>query len=122
MSRILGDTGWKGIGNVVGGDEYARGDVEVVQGKEKRPCMSCKSWEKDEHRLIEHLLWKGLEPRPDGKFITPIAKDFPGRRSLVIDPKSWGFCRLETRPTDCLATCPAWQPVKTAAELASRIR
>lgn len=122
MAKNPSDTGWQGISHVVGGEGYARGDIELVKGTEERPCMMCKSWEKDEKRLIEHLLAHGLEPRPDGKFVTPIAKDFPGRQSLTIDPRSWGFCRFESRPTDCLATCPAWQPVVKAEDLASRIR
>lgn len=107
----------------VGGDgaEYARGAVELASGLEARPCMSCASWEKDERRLIEHLLSKDLEARQDGTFVTPIARDIPGRKSLVIDPKSFGYCRRDGIVTEMQATCPAWRPVVTREQLLQRV-
>lgn len=104
------------------GTNYARGNVELARGVESKPCMSCRSWEKDERRLIEHLLRRGLKVQEDGTFVTPIAKDIPGRKSLVIDPKSWGYCRRDSMPTDMLATCENFRPVRTREELLSRVR
>jgi hypothetical protein len=117
------DTGWKPI-LVEGGDgaQYAKGRVEMVTGVETRPCLNCRSWEKDDRRLIEYFLAKGLTQLSDGTFETPIAKDVPGRKSLVIDPASWGFCRRQSIATDMLASCEDFQPVRTAAELQSRIK
>jgi hypothetical protein len=123
MAIPQSDTGYRPI-EIVGGDgeHSAVGQIEMATGHEERPCMICRSWEKDEKRLIGHLIHIGLEPRPDGKFVTPIVKDIPGRKSLIIDPKSWGFCRRQTIPTDCLATCEDFVAVRTTGELASRIK
>lgn len=108
------DTGWKKPTNVTGGDEYARGDIELATGTEQRPCFMCRSFEKDERKLTEHLIAKGLEAGPDGKFITPIAKDIPGRKSLKIAPRDYGWCRKDTMPVDMLATCDKWQQKRTS--------
>lgn len=121
--KLPTDTGWKPLKIVGGdGDQHAASRVEMVRGTEARPCLTCKHWERDERRLIEHLLAHGLELRDDGKFVTPIARDLPGRKSLVIDPKQSGFCRAESSVTQDLATCEKWQPVTTMSELQSRIR
>jgi len=117
-----GDTGWQGINQIVGGDEYAKGQIEMVTAGETKPCLACKSWEKDVRKLVEHFLARGLTARPDGKFVTPIARDFPGRKSLVLDPKQMGFCRLWTMPTDDLATCERWVPLTRISEMADRTR
>jgi hypothetical protein len=114
--------GWKPITPITGdGDRSASGKVETVMAHETRPCCMCRSWEKDEHRLIEHFIAHGLKIKDDGTFITPIALDFPGRKSLVLNPKKMGFCRLETRPTDDLATCERWSPVTRVSDLSRRI-
>jgi len=118
----MDDTGWRPIKNIVGDDNAATGQVEMATGLEQRPCIVCRSWEKDTKRLIEHFLANGLKPRPDGTFVTPIAQDIPGRKSMVINPPDWGYCKRELRPTDGLATCDAWTPVRTASELQSRIK
>lgn len=115
------DAGWRQIIGVSGSDETATGVVEPIRGTEAKPCVICRSWEKNEKKLIEHLKAKGLEVNPDGSFTTPIAKDIPGRVSLRIYPKRSGFCRLQTQVTEDLATCEHWEPVRFASELASRI-
>lgn len=123
------DTGWKPI-HTSGGiidtrhDEVvgAEGVVEMATTAEPHPCMLCRAFEKDERRLVNHLIASGLRPEPDGTFETPIAKDFKGRNSLKIHPASWGFCRKHTHPVDMMATCPDFQVVRTASELASRIK
>lgn len=117
------DTGWKKIIATGGdGEHSASGKIEMVRGSESRPCMMCKSWEKDEKRLIQHLLSIGLEAQPDGCFVTPIAKDIPGRKSMRLDPKQFGFCRLESTVTQDLASCPSWQQVRLVDDLRSRIK
>lgn len=117
-----GDSGWRPMTDVVGNDEFAAGKVDMVTGVEKRPCMMCKSWEKDEIKLLRHFATYGLTPDPNGIITTPIAKDFPGRQSLKIKVKEWGFCRREARPTDDLATCEAWSPTISVEQLRRKIR
>ena len=85
--------------------------------------MMCRSFEKDNRRLIQHLLARGLTMEADGCFITPIARAVsPDRKSIRLDPRSYGYCNKETMPVDMLASCENWSPVKTRAELLSRIR
>jgi len=114
---------WRPI-TVVGGDgeHDAAGRIELATGTEKHPCMMCRSYEHDRKRLVDHLLANGLKPMPDGSFETPIVGDFKGRKSLRIHPDQYGYCRRFTMPVDMLATCPDWVQVRTASEMASRIR
>ena len=118
------DTGWKPIKIVGGdGDRAAGGQIELVKANEARPCGACASWEKDDHKLISHLIAKRFDVMPDGTFKSPIRKDFKGTRAnLTIDPKKFGFCRYETSITEDLATCDKWTPVRTVEELARRFR
>ena len=117
MANNPEDTGWQPITGIEGdGDVNARGRIELATGTEKNPCFSCKSFEQDERRLIEYLQRRGLEPDKRGHFRTPIAKDFPGRKSMVIDPKSFGWCRRDSLVTDMLATCEGWKQKDKAAD------
>lgn len=104
------------------GDREARGQIEMATGMEPKPCCMCRSFEQDQPKLIRHLLRNRLIANPDGTFTTPIAKDFPGRKPMTIDPKTYGWCRRDTIPVDILATCPAWTLVRTTSELESRIK
>jgi len=119
----INDTGWQPIKIVGGdGDRTAGGQVEMVKGNEIRPCVMCRSWERDERKLIEHLMSRKLELMPDGTFKSPIRKDYKGTHAnLTIDPKKFGFCRYETSVTEDIASCEKWTPVRTAAELADRL-
>lgn len=115
---------WRPI-KLVGGDgqQEATGVVELATGTEQRPCLMCRSWENvDKKRLVEHILSKGLKPNERGKFETPIAKDFKGRKSLELDPEASGYCRRDGIVTDMLATCENWAPTKTLAEFQNRMR
>lgn len=117
-------TCWQRI-HIVGGDgnEVARGAIEMATGQEAHPCVMCRKWERvDVKRVIEHFLAKGLEARPDGMFVTPIVKDYPGRKSLVLDPRNFGFCRRDMMPVEALATCGQWVPTKRLSELQDRLR
>jgi len=104
------------------GDRAAAGTVEMATGFEERPCVMCVSFEKDNTKLIRHLIARGLKMEPDGSFVTPIAQDIPGRKSLRIDPRSFGYCRRATMPVDMLASCEDWAPVRTREQLLSKIR
>lgn len=116
-------TCWQGIKITGGdGDRSASGQIELAHGLEERPCLSCRSFEKDTPRLIRHLLRHKLTPDENGIFTTPIAKDFPGRVSMRIDPRSSGFCRRDAIVVDMLATCPEYKSVRTVSEFESRIR
>jgi len=129
MADNPSDTGAKKIEIVGGdGDEYARGLVEPVTGMEPHPCMVCRSFEKDDQKLLQLFLSHGFKLRTDGKLDSPTALrdgrvNMPARNLLdVIDPRSFGYCRKQTIPVDQLATCKDWKPTKTASELAGRIR
>lgn len=116
------DTGWRGITPTSGdGVNTAGGVVTPITGKETKPCVLCRSWEKDEQKLIQHLMRLGLQANPDGSFTTPIVKDMPGRVSLKIYPKHNGFCRLTSIVTEDLASCADWELVRFKEDLASRI-
>ncbi|HEV3059625.1 MAG TPA: hypothetical protein VGY48_15350 [Vicinamibacterales bacterium] len=130
MADDVKDTGWKSIipqAEVVdtktGQDLGAYGAVEMVHGLEDRPCCMCKHWDHvDVNRVIRHLLSKGLTPREDGKFDTPIAKDFPGRVSMVLDPKNFGYCKTDTIITEMTATCDKWSPTISLTDFQQRMK
>ncbi len=116
-------TCWQRI-QVVGGDgdRTATGLIEMATGKETKPCCMCRKWENvGSKRVVEYCLSQGLEVQPDGKFKTPIAKDIPGRVSLTIDPRSYGFCKRDQILTDTMATCDGWTPTKRITELQDRM-
>jgi hypothetical protein len=116
-------TCWQKI-NLTGGDgtTSAAGEIELATGQETRPCCMCRSWEDaDKNKIVRFLIAHGLKPNPDGKFETPIAKDFVGRKSLVLDPKSSGYCRKDGIITDGLASCPAWSPTRSISDFQQRM-
>lgn len=82
-------------------------------GMEERPCMCCRSFLKDQKRLIEHLISCGLEAQPDGTFMSPIRKDFVDEQGLRranqrLAPWKFGFCQQECRVVEDQATCEKW--------------
>ena len=109
---------------ITGGDgvRTAESRIDLATGKEENPCFLCRSFEKSDRRLIEYFRSRGLTPLPDGSYETPIAKDFKGRKSLRIHPQNYGWCRRDAIATDILATCTAFQQVRTASEMESRIK
>ena len=107
---------------VVGG----YGLVEPVTGKEPNPCCMCKHFDDvNPDKLIKHVLSKGLRPRPDGKFESPIQDDFKSsgqvRANLTMDPKGAGWCRDQSLVVEGLATCEQWSPTKTLSEFQMRM-
>lgn len=120
---ILNTTCWQRIQIVGGdGDRAAAGEIDLATGMETRPCLNCKSFEADRTRLIQHIVAMGLVPDANGIFETPIAKDFKGRRSLKLDVRNFGWCKKDCCVVDMLASCPRFRPLRTAEELATRIR
>lgn len=115
---------WQSI-RVTGGDgdRAAEGVIDMATGLEQKPCMLCRHWKHDgAEKMAEHFLAHGLEAQPNGMFKTPIAKDFPGRKSLVLDPRNFGFCQRDALPTDMQATCERWQPTKDLVDFKRRMR
>lgn len=94
----------------------------MATGKEDNPCLLCRSFEKSDRRLVEYFKSRGLTPLPDGSYETPVAKDFPGRKSLRIHPANFGWCRRDAIAVDMMATCAAFTQVRTASEMESRIK
>jgi hypothetical protein len=132
MADEVTDTGWRSIipkAEVVdtktGKDLGAYGEIEAVTGLESRPCCMCKSFDAvDPNRLIRHILSKGLRPRADGKFESPIKDDFKGqaRANMTLDPKGSGMCTRDVIIVEGLATCENWSPTRTMAEFQARMR
>ena len=106
-----------------GKDLSAYGEVEPVTGMETRPCCMCRSYEDvDKNRLVRHIMAKGLTPREDGKFESPIAKDYNGARAnMTLDPRGCGICRRDTIVVEALATCENWAPTRTISEFQQRM-
>ena len=117
------DTCWQRI-QVVGGDgdTSGYGEIELASGMEAKPCLHCISFEKDATRLQQHIVAHGLKPNARGKFETPIAKDFKGRKSLQIDVRDFGWCRKNCQVVDMLASCESFRPLRTIEQLRTRIR
>lgn len=102
----------------------AKGVISTATGMEEKPCFTCARWEKDNRKLIQYFISKGLRADENGIFTTPIVQDFgDGRRSMEIDPKDWGFCRKLVMPTHMLAgaQCPEWKPVTLVQDLKGKI-
>jgi hypothetical protein len=121
---VANTTCWQEIRIVGGdGDQLAQGRIELATGVETRPCMMCRRWDNvGRKRMADYFIARGLEVQPDGTFKTPIAKDFPGRKSLVIDPSSYGYCKRDNIPTDMQATCENWKATRTQADFRQRMR
>jgi hypothetical protein len=117
------DTGWQPI-IIDGGDgsQAASGHIDMLSGRESRPCIMCKSFEKDENRLVQHLIARGLKAQPDGSFISPIAMDMRDGQPMRIFPKKSGYCRREGSVPEDAATCEKWQPTTLIKDLARKIR
>lgn len=103
------------------GDSIGKGEIEMVTGLETKPCLLCKSWDKNLDQIIQHFLAHGLRLRPDGQMETPIKDDFKTRKvGMVINPRDYGFCRRDTMPTDMLASCENWVPTKRLVDFQRR--
>jgi hypothetical protein len=102
------------------------GAVDMIKGDEPRPCYLCRSYENvDKNRLIRHIMSKGLRPRPDGKFESPIQDDFKTsglkRANMVLDPRGCGYCRKDGIVTEDNATCDNFTETRTLSEFQQRM-
>ncbi len=123
MAENPTDTGWqRPVIDSGDGETSAKGHIELAKAHEFKPCMGCKSWEKDTKRLVQHLIARKLKPQPDGTFVSPIAVDMKDKKPLRIDPASFGFCRREGSVTDMLATCEKWQPTLLIEDMRKKLR
>lgn len=113
MAKPLTDTGWQQP-TIVGGKAILANPT----GTEEKPCFTCKSWEKDERKLIEFLVSRGMKAKPNGCYdMAVIAGDLPDRKQIEIDPKDFGFCRQLCMPTHMMATCECWKQRLFAADM-----
>jgi len=121
-----GNDSWRRIKGLqgdakTGGNEAAKGVVDLATGLETNPCFLCKSWEKDERKLVQHFKAHNLIIEPDGTIETPIIKDDPQRRTMKLKIQQMGWCRRDCVPTDDLATCQNFNQVKQKAYMRSRL-
>lgn len=115
--RMSTASDWKPIVPLVGdGDREIGGVVAPTLKLEQRPCVNCRAFEKEPERLERHFRAHGLTI-DNGIVTTPIAKNFPGRKSMKIDLAIMGWCRLEVMPVDEQASCQRWVPVSRLAAI-----
>lgn len=114
------DTGWKKPELVVTEDGPA-GRIVPASGLVSKPCMMCRSFEKDEQRLRQHFKARGLKPDRDGFYETPIAQEIKGRKSLRMHPRDFGWCRREGSVVHMNATCELFLETNTRSELAAKL-
>lgn len=120
--KHIEDTGWKQPSVIQTPDGKAKGLIQPATGLETKPCFTCKSWEKDNRKLIQYLVARGLKPDAEGHFETPIASDFPGRKSMRIHPRDYGYCRRNCYPSAMNASCSGWQPTLFVNDLALKVK
>jgi hypothetical protein len=116
----IDDTGWKSP-IVTAQDGLPTGTIQTASGLERQPCFLCRSFEKDNRKLIQHFQAHGLTADENGCYETPIAKEVRGRRSLKIDPRDYGFCRRHGYVTGMNATCPDFKLTESRSELQAKI-
>lgn len=97
------------------------GHIQAVTGLESKPCFTCRFFNNDRRKLLQFLHSRGLKPDENGFYETPIVGDFQGRRSLKLDPRSFGFCSDQTMPTHMNATCEQWDLTRNATDLARKV-
>ena len=102
-------------------DGQLKGLVQIAQGTEPEPCYLCRSFEKDNRKLIQHFVAHGLKPDENGLFETPLAQEVKGRRSLKIDPNDYGYCRKNCYTTAMTSHCPSWRLTKFREEMMRKI-
>lgn len=117
MAKPVDEIDWQRP-QIVGGQAV----LSNPTGTEEKPCMTCKSWEKDERKLIEYLVAKGMRAKPNGCYdMAVIAGDLPGRRQMEVNPKDFGYCRSLCMPTHMMATCDNWKPTLFREDMAAKL-
>ncbi len=109
---------WRRFRGIQGDDQQASGMVEPVTGLEDSPCFTCRSFEKNEKRLRQHIASKkNVEILADGTVRSLIDRDFKDRETITFNVRDFGWCRLWTIPVDQLATCENWGPTRSVSDL-----
>lgn len=122
MSKPADGIDWQAP-SVIQTETGPKGVISSPMGSEEKPCFTCAKWVKDNRRLVQHFIARGLRADENGHFETPIVQDFhDGRRSMKVDPKDWGWCPKLVMPTHMLATCEFWQETNLVREIARKIR
>lgn len=116
-----GDTGWQRPDVSIQGG-VPTGTILPSTGIESKPCFMCRSFDKDNKKLMRHLDSKGLKADENGLYETPIARDFHGRRSMKIDPRNFGYCRRNDYVTDMRATCPDFDLTANRSDLQLKVK
>lgn len=128
--KPIDDTGWKPMEQIRGdvgadgrvGENYVKTMVQPVTGLEQQPCFMCKSWEKNDKRLRQHIASKkNIEVLPDGTFRHIIDKDVKDRNTKTYNIRDFGFCRFTGMPTQQLASCEHWVPTKRLTDLRRKL-
>lgn len=116
----IDDTGWKKP-ELVATEDGPAGRIVPASGLALKPCMMCRSFEKDEQRLRQHFHARGLRPDSNGFYETPIALEIKGRKSLRMHPRDFGWCRREGSVVHMNATCELFCETTTRADLAAKL-
>ena len=115
--KIINDTGWKPIESIVGDETGVGGRVQPVTGLETQPCSMCRSWEKNDKKLKQHIASKkDIEVLPDGTFRHLVDQDVPDRETKTYNIRDFGFCRFHGIPSQILHSCENWVPTKSIAD------
>jgi len=115
------DTGWQRP-TLVNTPEGPKGIIVPATGLETNPCNLCRSFESDDRKLRQYWKSHGLTPDAEGYYVTPIAKEIAGRKSMRVHPRDYGYCRRFGYTTGRNATCEDFAVTQTRAELALKIR
>jgi hypothetical protein len=109
------------IKNIVGdGTNAAAGKVAMQKALEQRPCYLCRSWEKDERRLVRHIRSAKLTLMPDGSFESPAQKDRDGK-PMKLHVDRCGYCKRDGIVTEDEATCLQWTQVSRREDMRARL-
>ena len=126
IKGLMGDT-------KTGGQQAAKGVVDLVKAHEKEPCFQCKSWEQNERKLAQHFRAHSMIIDPDGTIRTPLAKDSKNGGGALMVPdvdnggtrpvkiQEMGWCRRECRPTEFEGHCQDFNLVKHREEMTNRL-
>ncbi len=133
-----GNDSWRRIKGLMGdaktgGQQAAKGVVDLVKVHEREPCYACKSWEQNERKLAQHFRAHGMIIDPDGTIRTPLAKDSKNGGGALMVPdvenggtrpvkiQLMGWCRRDCRPTEIEGHCQAFNQVRRREEMTSRL-
>ena len=116
QQKSITDTGWRPSTPVVEKGQLL-GQIQQVTGLEQSPCCLCRSYEKNDKKLRQHIASKkNIEVLPDGTFRHIIDRDVPDRNTKTFNIRDFGYCRLYGMPTQQLHSCEKWTPTRSVAD------